>query len=134
MATDQPVFPQPTLREIDPRATEISGGHFALFDLYRANIQSGAGAVIEGRTFSDCLIEGPAVMLALDGVNFESTKFGPTGGDVRNMLFRPMTGRMAIGSIPVRNCTFRNCQFHTLGITGSDELLQMLADKVVTAG
>ena len=134
MATDQPVFPQPTLREIDPRATEISGGHFALFDLYRDNIQSGAGAVIEGRTFSDCLIEGPAVMLALDGVNFESTNFGPTGGDVRNMLFRPMTGRMAIGSIPVRNCTFRNCQFHTLGITGSDELLQMLADKVVTAG
>ena len=134
MATDQPVFPQPTLREIDPRATEISGGHFALFDLYRANIQSGAGAVIEGRTFSDCLIEGPAVMLALDGVNFESTNFGPTGGDVRNMLFRPMTGRMAIGSIPVRNCTFRTCQFHTLGITGSDELLQMLADKVVTAG
>ena len=121
-------------REMDPRATAFTGGHFALFDLYRANIQSGAGAVIEGRTFSDCLIEGPAVMLALDGVNFESTNFGPTGGDVRNMLFRPMTGRMAIGSIPVRNCTFRNCQFHTLGITGSDELLQMLADKVVTAG
>ena len=134
MATDQPVFPQPTLREIDPRATEISGGHFALFDLYRAGARLDVGAVIEGRTFSDCLIEGPAVMLALDGVNFESTNFGPTGGDVRNMLFRPMTGRMAIGSIPVRNCTFRNCQFHTLGITGGEELLQMLAEQVTTVG
>lgn len=121
-------------RQIDPLATEISGGHFALFDLYRANIQAGGGAVIEGRTFTDCFIEGPAVMLALEGVHFESTSFGPSGGDLRNMLFRPMSGRIAIGAIPMRNCTFRNCQFHTLGITGSDELLQMLVDQVAIAG
>lgn len=134
MATDQPSSSQPTSREIDPRATEISGGHFALFDLYRANLQAGGEAVIEGRIFTDCFIEGPAVMLALEGVHFESTNFGPTGGDVRNMLFRPMTGRMAIGAIPVRNCTFRNCQFHTLGITGGEDLLQMLAEQVTTVG
>ena len=42
--------------------------------------------------------------------------------------------RIAIGAIPMRNCTFRNCQFHTLGITGSDELLQMLVDQVAIAG
>ncbi|MBF0665863.1 MAG: hypothetical protein IR159_10050 [Brevundimonas sp.] len=124
--------PTPTSREIDPRATEISGGHFALFDLYRANIQSGAGAIIEGRTFTDCFIEGPAVMLALEGVHFESVNFGPTGGDLRNMLFRPMSQQMAIGAIPVRNCTFRNCQFHTLGITGGEGLLTMLVDQVTT--
>lgn len=134
MATDQPSSPGAASREIDPRATEISGGHFALFDLYRANLQAGGEAVIEGRTFTDCFIEGPAVMLALEGVHFESTNFGPTGGDVRNMLFRPMTGRTAIGAIPVRNCTFRNCQFHTLGITGGEELLQMLAEQVTTVG
>ena len=132
MPTDQPLAPTATSRELDPTATEISGGHFALFDLYRANIQAGGGAVIEGRTFSDCLIEGPAVMLVLDGNQFEGTNFGPTGGDIRNMLFRPLTGKMAIGSVPVRNCTFRNCQFHTLGITGNDELLQMLTEQVAT--
>lgn len=134
MATEQPSSSGAASREIDPRATEISGGHFALFDLYRANLQAGGEAVIEGRTFTDCFIEGPAVMLALEGVHFESTNFGPTGGDVRNMLFRPMTGRMAIGAIPVRNCTFRNCQFHTLGITGGEDLLQMLAEQVTTVG
>ena len=134
MAIDQAPPKSATSREIDPRSTEISGGHFALFDLYRASMQSGAGAVIEGRTFTDCFIEGPAVMLVLEGTHFEGVNFGPTGGDLRNILFRPMSGQRAIGAVPVRNCTFRNCQFHTLGITGSDDLLQMLVDQVATAG
>ena len=132
MPSDQPLPPQAAPRPLDPRATEITGAHFTLFDLYRAHLQAGGEAVIEGRTFTDCRIEGPAVMLALEGVHFESTNFGPTGGDVRNMLFRPMTGRMAIGAIPVRNCTFRNCEFHTLGITGGEELLEMLARQVTS--
>lgn len=130
MASDQSPPRQAESREMDPRATAFNGGHFALFDLYRANIQADGGAVIEGRAFTDCFIEGPAVMLVLEGTHFEGTNFGPTGGDLRNMLFRSMTGQMAIGAIPVRNCTFKNCQFHTLGITGSDELLRMLVDQV----
>ena len=134
MATDQALPPRTATREIDPLATEISGGNFALFDLYRANIQNGGGAIIEGRTFTDCFIEGPAVMLVLEGTHFEGVNFGPTGGDLRNILFRPMSGQRAIGAVPVRNCTFRNCHFHTLGITGSDDLLQMLVDQVATAG
>jgi len=73
-------------------------------------------------------------MLVLEGVHFEDTNFGSTGGDLRNMLFRPMSGVMAIGAIPVRDCTFKNCQFITLGITGNDDLLQMLVDQVSTAG
>lgn len=134
MAAD-PIPPGRTeSRELDPLATDISGGHFALFDLYRANIQSGGGAIIEGRTFTDCFIEGPAVMLVLEGTHFEGVDFGPTGGDLRNILFRPMSGQRAIGSVPVRNCTFRNCQFHTLGITGGEDLLQMLVDQVATVG
>ena len=119
-------------REMDPRATEFTGGHFALFDLYRANIQAGGGAIIEGRTFTDCYIEGPGVMLVLEGTHFDSTGFGPSGGDIRGMLFRSLNGKMAIGAIPVRNCTFRNCQFHTLGFTGNDALLQMLVEQVKT--
>jgi len=37
---------------------------------------------------------------------------------------------MAIGSIPVKDCTFRNCKFHTLGFTGSESLLQALLAQV----
>ncbi|WP_372706868.1 hypothetical protein [Brevundimonas sp.] len=131
MATDYLSSPQTTSREIDPRATAFTGGNFALVDLYRANVQAGGGGVIEGRVFTDCLIEGPAVMLVLENTHFESTNFGPTGGDLRNMLFRPLNG-IAIGAIPVRDCTFRNCRFHSLGITGNEDLLQMLIAQVAT--
>ncbi len=122
----------PTPRGADPLAGEITGGKFALFDFYRANVQAGGGVVISDRVFTDCLIEGPALMLVIEGVNFEGTNFGPTAGDLRSMLFKPMSGTRAIGGIPVRNCTFRNCQFNALGITGNDDLLQMLIEQVKT--
>jgi len=117
----------------DPMAPAFTNMRINLTDLYRSQLHVGGGAIIEGRTFTDCLIEGPAIMLVLDAVHFDSTNFGETGGDVRNMLFRPM-GTMAIGAIPVRNSTFKNCQFHTLGITGAEDMLQMLASEVKTVG
>ena len=129
--TDQPMSPDVASRPMDPRATELRGGRFGLVDLYRARMQAGGGAVIEGRTFVECTIEGPALMLVLENVSFDRTNFGPTGGDMRNMLFRPM-GDMGIGAIPVRNCTFTNCRFLTLGITGNDQLLEMLIEQVTT--
>lgn len=129
--TDQPVTSNAPTRSLDPRAKEFRGGRFALIDLYRASMQAGGGAVIEGRSFVDCTIEGPALMLVLENVHFDSTNFGPTGGDMRNMLFRPL-GDMGIGAIPVRNCTFTNCRFLTLGITGNDQLLDMLIEQVTT--
>ena len=129
--TDQPLSPNGAARAMDPRATAFNGGRFALVDLYLASMQAGGGAVIEGRTFTDCTIDGPALMLVLENVSFDRVNFGPTGGDMRNMLFRPL-GDMGIGAIPVRNCTFTNCRFLTLGITGNDELLDMLIAQVKT--
>lgn len=127
--TDQPFSPTAQSRTLDPLATGFSGATFTLFDLYRASVQAGGGVMIEGRSFTDCVIEGPALMLVLDGVHFERTNFGPTSGDMRNMLFQPM-GNMGIGAIPVRNCTFTNCRFTTLGITGNEGLLKMLIEQV----
>ena len=102
--TDQPVSPDAAPRQMDPLATEFRGGRFPLADLHRASMQAGGGAMLEGRTFTDCTIEGPAVMLVLENVSFDRTNFGPTGGDLRNILFRPMSGQRAIGAVPVRNC------------------------------
>ena len=131
--TDAATAPAGDPRQLDPLAREFTGGRFALFDLYRANVQSGGGAVLEGRVFTDCTIEGPALMLVLEGVFFDSTNFGPTGGDMRNMLFQPL-GNVAVGAIPVRNCTFTRCQFETIGITGNEALLKMLIEQVTTSG
>ncbi len=131
--TDQPQSPSAASRSLDPLTRELSGGRFSLVDLYRASVQAGGGVRLEDRTFTDCTIEGPAVMLVLDGVFFESTNFGETGGDMRNMLFQPM-GDVAIGAIPVRNCTFTRCRFQTIGITGDEVLLQALIQQVTTVG
>jgi hypothetical protein len=129
--TDQPLPNPATSRSLDPLAREITGGRFSLHDLYRASVQAGGGVWIEDRIFTDCVVEGPSLMLVLEGVHFESCNFGETGGDMRNMLFRPM-GDVGIGAIPVRNCTFLRCRFQTIGITGGESLLQMLIEQVTT--
>ncbi len=131
--TDQTLPPPATTRSMDPLAKEFRGGTLSLIDLYRASVRAGGGVRIEDRTFTDCTIEGPALMLVLDGVFFDSTNFGPTGGDMRNMLFQPL-GNVAIGAIPVRNCTFTRCQFETIGITGNEALLKLLIEQVTTSG
>jgi hypothetical protein len=129
--TDQPLSPPATSRTLDPLATAFTGANFSLFDFYRASVQAGGGVMIEGRAFTDCRIEGPALMLVLDGVHFDNTNFGKTGGDMRNMLFQPL-GNVGIGAIPVRNCTFTRCQLETIGITGDESLLKMLIEQVKT--
>lgn len=129
--TDQSLSSPAAPRTIDPLAKELNGGRFSLFDLYRASVQAGGGALLDNRTFTECVIEGPALMLVLEGTQFSGTNFGPTGDDMRNMLFQPMGGG-AIGAIPVRNCTFDRCQFQAIGITGNETLLQLLIDQVVT--
>jgi len=131
--TDQPLFSPTASAALDPLARAFHGGGFSLFDLYRASMQAGGGVKIEDRTFTDCTIEGPALMLVLDGVHFDSTHFGQTGGDMRNMLFQPL-GNVGIGAIPVRNCTFTRCRFQAIGITGNETLLKMLIDQVATTG
>ncbi len=127
--TDRPLASQTGPAARDPLAPSFTGARLNLADLYRASVQAGGGPVIEGRTFTDCIIEGPALMLVLESVHFESTNFGPSGGDIRNILFRPL-GERGIGAIPVRDCLFQNCHFDALGITGNDSLLQMLTEQV----
>jgi hypothetical protein len=128
--TEPTLLQTPAAREMDPRSPEFRGGRFALVDLYRAITQAGGGGVIEGRTFVDCVIDGPALVLILEDTRFDGVDFGPCDGDVRGMLFRSLNGTMAVGSIPVRGCTFRNCRFHNLGFTGNETLLQALAEQV----
>jgi hypothetical protein len=128
--TDQPLS-SAARRPMDPLARDFAGGTFFLFDLYRASVQAGGGVHIENRTFTDCVIEGPALMLVQDGVHFASSNFGKTGGNMRNMLFQPM-GDVGIGAIPVRNCTFTRCQFNAIGITAGETFLQDLIRQVAT--
>jgi hypothetical protein len=49
-----------------------------------------------------------------------------------NMVLRP-AANIAIGTIPVRNCTFDGCEFFGLGFTGEEAIVeQILAIRSVS--
>lgn len=85
---------------------------------------------IVGKTFIECRIEGPAVLLAVGGCDFDGCDMGYHGGDVRNLLLRPVGPQKVIGAIAFRDCVFRRCQFAGVGFTGApaflDSFIQVL--------
>ena len=85
---------------------------------------------IEGKTFTDCLIEGPAVVAVMNNTTFDSCAMGTTT-DTRNLLYRPMGQKLA-GVVGMSNCTFVRCRFAQVGFTGSDGLLEQLQAGVTT--
>lgn len=87
---------------------------------------------IEGKTFTECVIEGPAVMAVMNGTVFDSCAMGTTS-DVRNLLYRPLSTTKLAGVIGVGNCRFERCQFVQVGFTGSDELLEQLRGGIAPA-
>ena len=102
----------------------------ALYDLFTHHMRTGR-SMIDGITFTGCRIEGPAVMLVLPGTTFDAVNFGESKGDIGNLVLRPVRN-MAIGAIPVINCAFQNCEFHALGFTGNEKVLnEILAIRSV---
>ena len=80
---------------------------------------------IEGKTFTDCVIEGPAVMAVMNGTVFDSCAMGTTS-DMRTLLYRPLSQDKMAGLVGVKNCRFVRCRFVQVGFTGSDALLEEL--------
>jgi hypothetical protein len=80
---------------------------------------------IEGKTFTDCLIEGPGVVAVMNETFFDSCAMGTTS-DVRNLLFRPVSTTKMTGVIGISNCRFVRCRFTQVGFTGSEDLLDQL--------
>jgi len=114
----------------DFTAASFQGVSIPLFLLLRANIEAGRGMVIEDRTFRDCIIEGPAVLLPVDSCNFDGCDFGFTSGDVRNLILRP-EGAKVTGAIPMTRCLFFGCQFFAIGFTGHDSFIQSILQTTV---
>jgi hypothetical protein len=102
----------------DLMAPSFVGVSISLVDLHRACLRQNIAA-IENRTFLDCRLEGPAVMLALDGLTFDNTDFGYAKGDIRNLVLFPASPSGVIGAVPMRNCVFKDSEFYGVGFTGS---------------
>lgn len=109
----------------DLNAPSFAGVSISLVDLHRAAMRLNVAA-IENRTFLDCRLEGPAVMLALDGLTFDNVDFGYAKGDVRNLVLIPASPNGVIGAIPMRNCVFKDSEFYGVGFTGAKQFTDQI--------
>jgi len=85
--------------------------------------------VIDGKTFTDCVIEGPAVLAVMDGTVFENCAMGVTS-DIRHLLYRAVSRTKLGGVVGMANCRFVRCRFVQVGFTGSDDMLDQLQSGV----
>lgn len=85
--------------------------------------------VIDGHSFENCLIVGPAVLLAMDGTSIEGCDLG---GDPIALfwLVDPDLRSKILGAIGIQNCSFRGCRFENIGLAGPEELRTMLWQDV----
>jgi hypothetical protein len=83
-------------------------------------------SVIEGKTFSDCRIHGPAVIVPISGCQFDGCSMGAPDGDMRNLMFQPLGPTKITGAIAFRNCLFERCDFLGVGYTGAPDFLNQL--------
>ncbi len=99
----------------DVARTEFSKESIWLPRLSVEHLNAGHDA-IRGKTFTDCLIEGPAVLMPTADVTFESCHMG-TAKDPRNLLLAPV-GDLVTGAIGVADCRFIRCRFLFVGFVG----------------
>jgi len=85
---------------------------------------------ISGKTFTDCLIEGPAVLAVMTGTAFDSCAMGMTT-DPKTLLLRPL-GASVAGVIGMADCKFVRCRFVQVGFTGADGLLDELQAHIAS--
>jgi hypothetical protein len=94
-------------------------------DLMLACLRAGQ-PIIRGRTFNNCLLYGPAVLLGLSGIDLDSCNLGYSGGDIRNLALRPVSPNSVIGALPFQDCRFFECDFDMVGFTGAEPFVQLI--------
>jgi len=112
-------------RATDSLAESYENQAVSLYELIRARLAI-RETVIRGVTFTNCRIEGPAVMLVVGGCRFEGVDFGNPNGDIRNLVLRPESPTAVIGAIAVQDCAFRGGHLIGVGYTGGASFLDQI--------
>jgi hypothetical protein len=95
---------------VNPRESYFSRQTIRLVDL----VQNG-GYTIEGKTFEDCLILGPAIIAGPNNIIADSS-FDAEDPDVIYIVMDPQV--VHAGWILLSMCVFRRCEFRLIGIVG----------------
>lgn len=81
--------------------------------------------LIEGCTFINCQIVGPAVLALVDSVNLTHCTFE---AEVNALFWEvdPEARPMVYGAVEVREVTFSECSFQAIGFAGTKELREQM--------
>ena len=123
------VAPAPvTLEPLGAGPTYVSVNIW-LPQLYIESLRAGS-QVIENRRFEGCLFEGPAVILPIEGCQFDGCDLGDAKGDPRSLMLAPLGANRVVGPIAFKNCQFINCRFVGVGFTGAAAFLDDMAQAI----
>lgn len=82
-------------------------------------------STVEGYTFLNCRIIGPAVVALLDGVEVTHCTWDAPGLDA--IFWEVLSERgPVVGAVGLLNCTFSNCRFELIGVAGPPEMRSQL--------
>lgn len=110
-------------RELNARTTfEKEAVWLPLLAVHALN---GGETVVRGKTFTDCVIEGPAVVAIISNVVLDSCNMGAIS-KAANLMLKPM-GDHIVGAIGFSDCRFVRCRFVQVGFTGADSFLEEIA-------
>lgn len=93
--------------------------------------QNAGEAIIRGKTFTDCVIEGPSLMAIVDGVTFEGCNLGRTA-DPKSLFYKGQ-GPVLVGVVPFADTRFIRCTFIQIGFTGAPDLIDDMAAGLSSA-
>lgn len=77
--------------------------------------------VIQDKVYEECLFEGPGVIMALSGVEFENCNLG-VAADPKSLLMRPV-GPKVVGAVAFERCRFVRCRFAMISFTGHEPFM-----------
>jgi hypothetical protein len=94
-----------------------------------ADLLNGTYDVLDGLTFIDCDIKGPAVLLLQD----VTINHGNFAEDMNAILWDISPSRPVVaGAVLVRNCTFERCLFVNVGFAGPPEFIEAMRQGIST--
>jgi hypothetical protein len=87
--------------------------------------------IIRSRTFEDCDIYGPAVLIAVGTGIMQECGFE---GDAETVFWEIPAERVRIaGAIALEDCVFRRCRFSKIGLAGTREFIKKAREGFANA-
>lgn len=87
-----------------------------------------ASDILEGLTFKNCMVVGPAVIAPVGALNLSDMVFSASIEEM--LILAPETRVLPKGVIGIKDCSFEGCRFDRLSIMADEPVLERLRNLV----